>query len=130
LHVKTLKAPEAAGQTYLAISDELSVSAIDISTCLEERLPEKEMRKVLTHVLPNALLRLAAFFDTFIAAMTSQSGIVRPTSHGKAKKDLNWAPRSARYAVSSSAESLKKKTGRVKFLQHTYMFFCRQFHIP
>ncbi|KAH7148434.1 dihydroflavonol-4-reductase [Dactylonectria macrodidyma] len=105
-------APEAAGERYLAISDELSVSAKDISTYLREGLPAKETRRVPTHVLPNILLRLAAPFDKTVAFIVPELGIVRPTSNVKAKRELAWVPRSARDAVMSSAESLKK-TGRV-----------------
>jgi nucleoside-diphosphate-sugar epimerase len=113
LHVKAMEAPKAAGQRYLAISDELSVSTKEISTYLRDGLPVQETKKVPTHVLPNFLLRIAAILDRSIAIIIPELGIVRPASNRKAKEELNWAPRSARDAVVSSAENLKK-TGRVK----------------
>ncbi|KAI8649254.1 Epimerase domain-containing protein [Fusarium keratoplasticum] len=114
LHIKAMEAPEAAGQRYLAISDELSVSTKDISTYLKEGLPARETKKVPTHMLPDFLLRIVAAFDKSVALIVPELGIVRPTSNGKAKRELNWAPRSARDAVVASAESMKR-TGRVKF---------------
>ncbi|KAH6876746.1 dihydroflavonol-4-reductase [Thelonectria olida] len=114
LHIKAMERPEAAGQRYLAISDELSVSTKDISTYLIEGLPAKETKKVPTHVLPDFLLRIAAAFDKSVALIVPELGIVRPTSNGKARRELNWAPRSAQDAVVSSAESLKR-AGKVSF---------------
>lgn len=113
LHILAMETPEAAGQRYLAISNELSVSTKDISTYLKEGLPAKETRKVPTHVLPDFFLRLGSFFDKSVALVVPELGIVRPTSNAKARKELKWAPRSARETVLSSAESLKK-TGRVR----------------
>ncbi|PHH91697.1 hypothetical protein CDD83_10614 [Cordyceps sp. RAO-2017] len=113
LHIKAMEAPEAAGQRYLAISDELSVSTSDISTYLKQGLPAHESRRVPTHVLPNFLLRLAGHFDKSVALIVPELGIVRPTSNEKARRELSWKPRSARDAVISSPESLKR-TGRVK----------------
>jgi nucleoside-diphosphate-sugar epimerase len=113
LHIKVMEAPNAAGQRYLAISDELSVSAKDIAMILKDGLPAKESKGVPTRVLPHFLLKLAAPFDKSIGAVIPELGVVRPTSSAKAKRELGWEPRSAREAILSSAESLKK-TGRVK----------------
>lgn len=114
LHIRAMEAPEAAGQRYLAISDELSVSTKDISTYLKDGLLARETRRVPTYMLPNFFLRLASHFDKSVALIIPELGIVRPTSNAKAREQLNWKPRSARDAVLASAESLKR-TGRVKY---------------
>lgn len=113
LHIKAMESPQAAGQRYLAISDELSVSTKDIATYLKKGLPAHEARKVPTHVLPNFALCLAAPFDKSVKLIVPELGIVRPTSNEKARRELNWEPRSARDSVLASAESLKKN-GQVK----------------
>lgn len=113
LHIKAMEAPNAAGHRYLAISDELYVSAKDMAMMLKHGLPANESRKVPTHVFPNFLLKIAAPFDKSINMILPELGLVRPTSNARAKEELGWEPRSAKEAILSSAESLKK-TGRVK----------------
>lgn len=113
LHIKAMEEPNAAGQRYLAISDELAVSAKEIAMILKEGLPAQESKGVPTRMLPNFLLKLAALFDKSIGTIIPELGIVRPTSNAKAKRELAWQPRGAKEAILSSAESLKK-TGRVK----------------
>ncbi|KAL6903323.1 dihydroflavonol-4-reductase [Trichoderma evansii] len=113
LHIKVMETPQAAGQRYLAISDDLATSARDIATFLKQGLPAEETKKVPTRVLPNFLLRLASHFDASIAMITPELGRVRYTSNAKAREELDWLPISARDSVLASAESLKK-LGKVK----------------
>lgn len=113
LHIKAMESPNAAGQRYLAISDEPSVSAKEIATFLKEGLPAKETKSVPTRVLPNFLLKLAAPFDKSIALVVPDLGVVRPATNAKARKELGWEPRSAKQAILDSVESLKR-AGRIK----------------
>lgn len=108
LHLRAMADPTAAGQRYLAISDELAVSTKEIATTLKEGLPAAESKKVPTHSLPNILVRLAGHFDSSVALIVPELGRERPTSNAKAKSELGWKPRGAREAILASAESFKK----------------------
>lgn len=113
LHIMAMKTPKAAGQRYIAISDEPVVSAKEIAGYLKEGLPASESRKVPRRSLPNFLLKLAAWFDQSVKLIVPELGVVRAASNAKAKSDLGWAPRSAKTATLDSVESLKR-AGRVK----------------
>lgn len=113
LHIKAMENPKAAGQRYIAISDEPYVSAKQIALYLKEGLPAKEARKVPTRGLPNFLLRVAAWFDQSVALIAPDLGVIRAVSNAKAKSELGWAPRNAKTATLDSVESLKR-SGRVK----------------
>lgn len=113
LHVKAMEDPKAAGQRYIAISDEPVVSAKQIAGYLKEGLPANESRKVPTRGLPNFLLKIAAWFDQSVSLVVPELGIVRAGSNAKAKSELGWTPRSAKTATLDSVESLKR-AGRVK----------------
>lgn len=113
LHIKAMETPEAAGNRYIAISDEPSVSMKDIEQYLKDGLPRNETRKVPTMELPNFLVRMSVYFDPSVRLIVNELGLTTPTSNAKARQELKWHPRSAKDAVLGSVDSLKK-TGRVK----------------
>jgi nucleoside-diphosphate-sugar epimerase len=108
LHILVMESASAAGERYLAISNELSISIKDIAICLRESLPPNEAKKISTRVLPNFFLRQASYFDKSIALILPDLGIIRPATNIKARQELGWAPRSARDAIIATAESLRK----------------------
>ncbi|KAJ3497624.1 hypothetical protein NLG97_g1759 [Lecanicillium saksenae] len=107
LHVLALESPKAAGQRYIAISDEQSVSLKEMAADLKNGLPAEETKKVPSLIAPKFLLRLAGFFDKSIAVIIPEIGTLRPTSNAKARNELGWRPRSAAEALVASAKSLK-----------------------
>ena len=113
LHIKVMESPRAAGQRYLAISDDLATSTKDIATYLKQGLPAEESKRVPTRVLPNFLLRLVSHFDASIAMIAPELGVVRYIINAKAREELHWTPISARDCVVASAENLRKM-GKVK----------------
>ena len=108
LHMLALESPNAAGQRYIAISDEMSVSASDMARYFKEELPANESRRVPGFAVPNFLVKLVSPFDKSIRMIVPELGVVRPTSNAKAKNELGWKPRSAKDALLASAEGLKK----------------------
>lgn len=106
LHLLAMEKPEAAGQRYLAVSDEQFVSTKDIANYLKEGLPSDQTKKMPKRVLPNWLLHVVSYFDKSVSLIVPELGVVRPVSNEKARKELNWTPRSARDAVVSSGKSL------------------------
>ncbi|PNH37773.1 hypothetical protein VD0004_g9026 [Verticillium dahliae] len=107
LHVLALESPQAAGQRYIAISDEQIVSMKQMAADLKQGLPAEDSKKVPSLVAPNILLKLASFFDKAIATVVPQLGVEPPLSNAKAREELGWRPRSATEALIASAKSLK-----------------------
>ncbi|OAA60646.1 dihydroflavonol-4-reductase [Cordyceps fumosorosea ARSEF 2679] len=107
LHVLALEAPGAAGQRYIAVSDEPYVTIKQMAADLKSRLPAADTRRVPSLPAPKFLLRVAALFDKGIAVVLPEIGQVRPVSNKKARDELGWRPRSAADALVASAESLK-----------------------
>ncbi|KAJ4153907.1 hypothetical protein LMH87_010373 [Akanthomyces muscarius] len=107
LHVLALESPRAAGQRYIAVSDEPSVSMKQMAADLKAGLPAEDTKKVPSLGAPKFLMRLAGLFDSSIAVVLPEIGVVRPVSNAKAKEELGWRPRSAAEALVASAKSLK-----------------------
>lgn len=107
LHVLALESPRAAGQRYIAVSDEPSVSMRQMAADLKAGLPAEDTKKVPSLGAPKFLMRLASLFDSSIAVVLPEIGVVRPVSNAKAREELGWRPRSAAEALVASAKSLK-----------------------
>ncbi|KAM3503672.1 hypothetical protein MY11210_008630 [Beauveria gryllotalpidicola] len=107
LHVLALESPRAAGQRYIAVSDEAEISMRQMAADLKRDLPAAETRRVPSLPAPKFLLYLASFFDKTIAVVLPEIGCSRPVSNAKARNELGWRPRSAADALVASAQSLK-----------------------
>jgi nucleoside-diphosphate-sugar epimerase len=108
LHLLATTKKEAAGQRYLAISDELAVSTKEIAEILKSGLSAADAKKMPTRMLPSWLLKIVGHFDSTVALIVPELGRVRPTSNAKARQELGWAPRSASEAIVDSAKSMKQ----------------------
>ncbi|MEV7030380.1 NAD-dependent epimerase/dehydratase family protein [Streptomyces sp. NPDC093272] len=104
LHLRAMTAPGAAGQRYLALAGE-PVSFHHIALTLRERLGEAAA-KAPTRSAPAWLLRLLATVRPALRETVPQLGVVRRASNAKARKELDWVPRSNEDAVVATAESL------------------------
>ncbi|MCI3274882.1 SDR family oxidoreductase [Streptomyces cylindrosporus] len=105
LHLRAMTAPGAAGQRYLALAGE-PLSFHDIALALRERLGEVAA-EAPTGTAPAWLLRLlAATVRPALRETVPQLGVVRRASNAKARKELDWSPRSNEDAVVATAESL------------------------
>ncbi len=107
LHVLALESPKAAGQRYIAVSDEPSVSIREMATHLKQSLPAADTKRVPSLSAPKFLMQLASFFDKSIAVVLPEIGLRRPVSNAKARDELGWRPRGAAEALVASAKSLK-----------------------
>jgi nucleoside-diphosphate-sugar epimerase len=108
LHVRVMEHPSAAGNRYLAISDEPCISMKDMSRYLKEGLDAAKSKRVPTRELPNFALRLFGMFDPAVRMVLPNLGKTFPLSNAKAKAELGWEPRSAKEATLSTARSLLK----------------------
>ncbi|MFE7122984.1 SDR family oxidoreductase [Streptomyces sp. NPDC057617] len=104
LHLRAMTAPRAAGQRYLALAGE-PVSFLHIALALRARLSEAAA-KAPTRSAPPWLLRLLAAVNPALRETVPQLGVVRRASNVKARKELDWSPRSNEDAVVATAESL------------------------
>ncbi|MGM0346370.1 SDR family oxidoreductase [Streptomyces sp. Adlamb9] len=104
LHLRAMTAPGAAGQRYLALAGE-PISFHEIALTLRARLGE-DAAKAPTGSAPAWLLRLLATVNPALRETVPQLGVVRRASNAKARKELDWTPRSNEDAVVATAESL------------------------
>jgi nucleoside-diphosphate-sugar epimerase len=84
----------ASGERFVAVADGI-LTVPEVAGVLRARLGDLA-RKVPTRVLPDWMVRVAAFVDPSL----------REVSNAKAKRMLGWAPRSNEDAIAATAESL------------------------
>jgi dihydroflavonol-4-reductase len=104
LHLRAMTSPGAAGQRFLAISGE-SMWMVDVAQVLRHRLGAAA-NKVPTRVLPNWLVRLAAWREPAMKGMVPLLGVNLNATSEKAQRLLGWTPRSPEDAIVATAESL------------------------
>ena len=103
LHIRAMRAPEAAGQRYIGAGPFYWM--VDIARVLRQRVPAVA-QKVPTRSLPSWLVRLSSVVDPVVRGRLFELDKERPVSAAKAKRDLGWAPRSNEDAIVDTAESL------------------------
>jgi dihydroflavonol-4-reductase len=105
LHIAAMIQPQAAGERFLALAgDFMTMSAI--ARTLKDGLGTAASR-VSTRELPNWIVRGAAHFSAAARlAAGPELGRVKNASNEKARRLLNWKPRSREAAIISAAQSL------------------------
>jgi nucleoside-diphosphate-sugar epimerase len=104
LHVRAMTNPVAAGERFLAVAGP-PVSFPEIAALLRSHLGDAAKR-VPSRVLPNWLVRFAAPFSAPLRQVAPQLGTTRNASNEKARRLLDWEPRSNEDAIIATAESL------------------------
>ncbi|MGG6495416.1 UNVERIFIED_CONTAM: aldehyde reductase, partial [Bacteroidetes bacterium 56_B9] len=94
--------PDAAGQRFIATSDDKVVWVQDMVDILKQSLPEADTKKLPTRALPNLLLKVVGFFDATTRLIVPYLGNPMPLSNAKAKNVLGWQPRTAKDALLAS----------------------------
>ena len=103
MHVRALRAPNLAGERFIASGPFLKM--IDIAHILKERLGA-EARKVPTRRLPDFLVKLSALFDPVVKQVVGELGTVRNLDASHAKAVLGWTPRPPEQSIVDTARSL------------------------
>ncbi len=103
LHVRALRAPNAAGQRFIGAGAFYWME--DIARVLRDRVPEVAA-KVPKRRLPIWLVRLSSVFDPVVRDRLFELDKERPVSAEKARRELGWAPRSNDEAIAGTAQSL------------------------
>ena len=103
LHVRALKAPNMAGERFLASGPFLKIAAI--AEILRSRLGG-EARKVATRSMPDLVVRIASLFNPMAKAVVGELGSVRNMDCSHAKAVLGWVPRPVEESIVDCARSL------------------------
>ena len=106
LHLKAMTDPAARGERFLATGGDF-LSVRQIAQILKEA-PAHAARKVPTRALPNWLVRVVALFDPEVRGVLPELGKHKNASNEKARRLLDWAPRSPRDAILATARSLSE----------------------
>jgi nucleoside-diphosphate-sugar epimerase len=106
LHLKCMTDPAARGERFLAIGGDF-VSVRQIARMLKEGAGDIA-GKVPTRALPTWLMRAVGLFDPQVKGILPELGKRKNASNEKARRLLNWAPRSPREAVLATAGSLSE----------------------
>jgi len=106
LHLLAMTHPKANGERFLATSGD-ALSMLDVARILKQRLG-KDAAKVPTKEISNFVLYLTALVKPELKMLVSLLGQYMQASGDKAKKLLNWSPRTNEEAIVATAESLLK----------------------
>jgi nucleoside-diphosphate-sugar epimerase len=104
LHLRAMTHPAANGQRFLAVTGDF-LSFVGIAKVLKRRMGAAA-RKVPTRQLPNWMVRLAAMRDPAVKLILPELGKKKNGTNEKARRMLDWAPRSNEEAIVATAESL------------------------
>lgn len=104
LHLKAMMSPDAKGERFIAVAGPL-MSMVGIASILRGRLGEAAT-KVPTKQLRSWQIRLAALFSQNAREMIPNLGKKRDSTSEKARRVLEWNPRSNDEVIVSTAESL------------------------
>ena len=104
LHLRAMTHPAAKGERFLAVAGDF-VSLLEIARILRENMGAVAKR-VPARELPNWLVRLAALFDPAVKQILPELGTTKNATNEKARRVLDWSPRTNQEAVLSTGESL------------------------
>lgn len=104
LHLRAMTSPRAAGERFLAVS-EGTVSILGIARILRQHMGAIA-RRTPTREAPDWLIRLMAHFSSDLSMIVPELGKKKLISNAKAKRLLDWTPRSNEEAIIASAQSL------------------------
>ncbi len=104
LHLRAMTHPAAKGERFLAVAGDF-MAMIDIAKVLKSHMGAAAKR-VPTRQLPNWLVRLASLRDPAVKQILPELGKTKNATNEKAKRLLDWAPRSNEKCIVATAESL------------------------
>jgi nucleoside-diphosphate-sugar epimerase len=104
LHLSAMTNPAAQGERFLAIAGDF-VSMLDIAKILKSRMGPAAQR-VPTHELPDLMVRMASLVDPAVKLILPELGKLKNATNEKARRVLNWTPRSNEDSIVATAESL------------------------
>ena len=106
MHIECMTNPAAKSQRFLAVAGDF-MSIKDIAQILKRRLGPVAKR-VPAMQIPDFMVRMAAKRDAAVASILPELGKRKNGTNEKARRLLNWTPRSNEECVVATAESLIK----------------------
>ena len=104
LHLRAMTDPVAHGERFLAVAGDF-MRVRDIAAVLKERMGDAA-RRVPTRQLPNWMIKLAALADPSVRQIVPELGKHKNATSDKARRMLDWSPRSNADALVATADSL------------------------
>ena len=98
LHIRAMTHPAATGQRFIALAGDF-MSLQDIARTLDVR----------AHQLPDWLVRVAATVSPTLRQYLPELGKAKNATAEKARRLLDWSPRSPEEALLATAESLGRR---------------------
>jgi nucleoside-diphosphate-sugar epimerase len=106
LHLRAMLDPAAKGERFLALAGDF-ISMVEMGRILKSRLGDAA-KKVPTHELPDFMVKMASAVDPAVKLILPELGKVKNATNEKARRVLQWSPRSNEEAVVATAESLMR----------------------
>jgi dihydroflavonol-4-reductase len=104
LHVRAMTDPRARGERFIAASGR-AISILELAQMLRRQLGAVAAR-VPKREMPSALMRIIALWNPGVRAIVPQLDKAFDLSGDKARKVLDWAPRSVSQSLEDTARSL------------------------
>jgi nucleoside-diphosphate-sugar epimerase len=104
LHLRAMTHPAARGERFLAVAGDC-LFLRDVARVLKRRLGASAAR-VSARQVPDWLLRLAALRDPSVRSLLPELGKRKNSTSAKARRLLDWNPRSTEEALVATGESL------------------------
>ncbi|HEY5961990.1 MAG TPA: aldehyde reductase, partial [Polyangiaceae bacterium] len=104
LHLRAMTHSAARGERFLAVAGDF-MSMQDMAEALKQRMGT-DAKRVKTWQLPDWAVHLASLFDPAVKQVLPELGKRKNASNAKAKRLLQWVPRSSEEALVATAESL------------------------
>ena len=104
LHLRAMTEPLAAGERFLACAGN-SLTALELSRILTAALPEFAPR-LPRHTLPDWTVRALSMIRPELGRLRRDLGLHKQMSSAKARRILDWHPRTSNEAIVETARSL------------------------
>lgn len=104
LHLRAMTHPAANGERFLAVAGDF-MRVHEMACVLKERMGDAA-RRVPIRQLPNWMIKLAALADPIVRQIVPELGKYKNASSDKARRLLDWSPRTNEDALVATAESL------------------------
>jgi len=103
-HILAMLNPDAAGERFIAAGKFMWMS--EIAEILRNEYPQFKIPK---RALPNFLMKAISFIDPAVKTVIKDLSFKHHLSNQKAKRILNWSPRTEQESIVATANSLIKQ---------------------
>jgi nucleoside-diphosphate-sugar epimerase len=105
-HIRAMEIEEAKGQRFILQAGK-TLSIHEVAMILREKMGD-QAKRVPTKVMPNWLVRISGLFNSTARTIIPQLGQIKNATSEKARRLLDWKPRTNEEAIVASAESVMR----------------------